>query len=140
MKTKTYGVRQLMEFGLIITIGEQHKEILFTGGVNMADGTQIPATFTTNNPIVQYSIEQSPEYKTGRVFEIKSNAEVSESSTAGTDTPVAKKTSKNKVVKSVKTINDAIDFMESQGVSVNSDSDLEAAMEQMNIEFPNLKK
>lgn len=67
MKQKTYGVNGLMEWSPIVTIAKRSITLHFTGGT--ASGTGIrPATFRTNNAIVQLAIENSYHFKSGRIF------------------------------------------------------------------------
>lgn len=56
-----------MEWSPIVTIAKRSITLHFTGGT--ASGTGIrPATFRTNNAIVQLAIENSHHFKSGRIF------------------------------------------------------------------------
>lgn len=63
---KEYGIFNLMEFVLSVIIGGRYKDILFEGGLTTAYGVT-PARYTTSNAIVQHAIENTREYKTGRI-------------------------------------------------------------------------
>lgn len=68
MKKKriTYGVNGMMEYQAVIKVGKKNVGILFSDGSVSAMGTN-PATFTTDNLIVQHAIENSADYKRGRI-------------------------------------------------------------------------
>lgn len=68
MKKKriTYGVAGMMEYQAVIKVGKKNVNILFSDGSVTAMGTN-PATFTTDNIILQIAIESSSDYKRGRI-------------------------------------------------------------------------
>lgn len=68
MKKKriTYGVYGMMEYQSIIKIGRATLKIMFTDGSMTAFG-QNPAKYTTTNFLVQRAIENSSEFKKGRI-------------------------------------------------------------------------
>lgn len=68
MKKKriTYGVSGMMEYQAVIKIGKNNTSILFSDGSVSAMGIN-PATYTTENIIVQQAIENSPDFKRGRI-------------------------------------------------------------------------
>lgn len=68
MKKKriTYGVYGMMEYQTIIKIGRATLKVLFTDGSMTAIG-QNPAKYTTNDFLVQRAIENSSEFKKGRI-------------------------------------------------------------------------
>lgn len=72
MKKKriTYGVDGMMEYQAIITVGKAKMKVHFSDGFVTAMGIT-PATFTTDNLIVQRAIEQSSDYKRGRIKVIR---------------------------------------------------------------------
>lgn len=72
MKKKriTYGVSGMMEYQSIIHFGKNTLKVTFTGGSMNAIGVT-PATFTTNNFLIQQAIENSNEYKRGHIRIIK---------------------------------------------------------------------
>lgn len=68
MKKKriTYGVYGMMEYQTIIKIGRATLKVLFTDGSMTAIG-QNPAKYTTSDFLVQRAIENSSEFKKGRI-------------------------------------------------------------------------
>lgn len=68
MKKKriTYGVYGMMEYQAIIKIGRATLKVLFTDGSMTAIG-QNPAKYTTSDFLVQRAIENSSEFKKGRI-------------------------------------------------------------------------
>lgn len=68
MKKKriTYGVSGMMEYQAVIKVGRNDMKVLFTDGSVSAMGVN-PATFTTENFMVQHAIENSTEFKRGRI-------------------------------------------------------------------------
>jgi hypothetical protein len=71
MKKKriTYGVYGMMEYQTIIKIGRATLKVLFTDGSMTAIG-QNPAKYTTSNFLVQRAIENSSEFKKGRIMTV----------------------------------------------------------------------
>lgn len=77
MKQKEYGVYGMAEWKIILPVAGRILNIYFTGGT-ASSGTGVrPATFTTCNEIVQYAIENSVHFKSGRV-EIINEADIEE--------------------------------------------------------------
>lgn len=72
MKKKliTYGVSGMMEFQAIIKIGRSAMKVLFTDGSMNAMGMN-PATYTTDNFMVQHAIENSDHFKRGRIHIVR---------------------------------------------------------------------
>lgn len=71
MKKKriTYGVYGMMEYQTIIKIGRATLKVLFTDGSITSIG-QNPAMYTTSDFLVQRAIENSSEYKKGRIVTV----------------------------------------------------------------------
>lgn len=71
MKKKriTYGVYGMMEYHTIIKIGRATLKVLFTDGSMTAIG-QNPAKYTTSDFLVQRAIENSSEFKKGRIMTV----------------------------------------------------------------------
>lgn len=71
MKKKriTYGVYCMMEYQTIIKIGRATLKVLFTDGSMTAIG-QNPAKYTTSDFLVQRAIENSSEFKKGRIMTV----------------------------------------------------------------------
>lgn len=72
MKKKriTYGVHGMMEYQSIIRFGKNTLKVTFTGGSMNAIGVT-PATYTTSNFLIQQAIENSDEFKRGRIRIVK---------------------------------------------------------------------
>lgn len=68
MKKKriTYGVNGMMEYQAIIKVGRATLKVTFTDGSITAMG-QNPAQYTTSDFIVQHAIENSSDFKRGRI-------------------------------------------------------------------------
>ena len=68
MKKKriTYGVRGMMEYQALIPLGKATLKILFTDGSMNSLGAH-PAKFTTDNFMVQHAIENSSDFRRGRI-------------------------------------------------------------------------
>lgn len=66
MICKTYGVSGLMDWTTQIKAGKGSVSVHFTGGALTAYGVT-PAKFSTSNPFFQNVIENSEQYKSGRI-------------------------------------------------------------------------
>jgi hypothetical protein len=66
-KRKTYGVRGYMEWVALIECGKATVKVHFSGGSLTGYGVT-PAEFTTQNPMTQAIIENSKEFKSGKIF------------------------------------------------------------------------
>ena len=73
MKSKNiiYGVSGMLEYQALINVGGAKMKIPFTNGSSNEAG-RTPATFSTNNPIVQMAIENSKEFKSGLIHIVHS--------------------------------------------------------------------
>lgn len=73
MKKKriTYGVNGMMEYQAIIKIGRATLKVMFTDGSMTAIG-QNPAKYTTSDFLVQHAIENSSDFKRGRITVVNS--------------------------------------------------------------------
>lgn len=66
----TYGVPNMMEFHMQAPLGNGKVNVAFTEGSVSSRGVN-PATYTTDNFLVQKAIENSNEFKRGLIKEIK---------------------------------------------------------------------
>ena len=67
IKTKTtYGVYNLVEWHARLRMGRATVKVAFVGGAITTQGVT-PATFITEDPVVQFAIENSPEFKSGKI-------------------------------------------------------------------------
>lgn len=71
MKVKTYGVPGLTEWHGKLKAGSIEVSASFVGGTASPSGAQ-PAYFMTKDPIVQFVIEHSKEYKSGFIILVMS--------------------------------------------------------------------
>ncbi len=67
---KVYGMVGLMECVIQIKVGKARIELHFTGGFPTAYGVSA-ARYTTDNPVVQKAIENSAEFKRGKIVLLK---------------------------------------------------------------------
>ena len=68
---KTYGIHGLLEWhGDIVSNGAKMR-VSFTNGSTTAYGVA-PATFTTGDPLTQHIIENSDQFKNGRIVVVRS--------------------------------------------------------------------
>lgn len=66
MATKIYGVEGLTDWQCVLTIGKAKATVHFTGGTMTRYGVT-PAEYMTSDPVMQYLIENSEQYKKGRI-------------------------------------------------------------------------
>lgn len=66
MATKTYIAPGLLDFRLVVRAGKAWTTIDFTGGRSSGYGN-CWARFSTSDAVVQAMIENSPEYRNGKV-------------------------------------------------------------------------
>lgn len=66
MKQKVYGVYNMSEWKIILPVADRIMNIYFEGGTVSGTGIR-PATFTTRNEIIQFALENSLHFKSGRV-------------------------------------------------------------------------
>lgn len=64
---KTYGINGMLEWHGIVESHGVKMKVSFTNGSVSAFGAA-PATFTTSKPITQHIIENSEQFKGGRIF------------------------------------------------------------------------
>lgn len=69
---KTYGVYNLVEWHALLKVGKATVKVAFIGGSITTQGVT-PATFTTDNPIVQIAIEHSAEFAKGKIKLIRTS-------------------------------------------------------------------
>ena len=69
---KTYIAKGLLEFRMAIPLGGAIIRICFSGG-SMGSNGILPARYTTDNPVIQKIIEDSPHYHKGRIDVLKND-------------------------------------------------------------------
>ena len=70
---KTYGIYGLLEWHGYVTSGTTRMKVSFTNGSTSAWGVA-PATFTTKDALTQHIIENSDQFKGGRIKLVRSVA------------------------------------------------------------------
>lgn len=64
-----YAVDGMIEYQALIKVGSAKMKISFANGYSNEKG-RTPATFSTNNPIIQLAIENSKEFKSGHIYKM----------------------------------------------------------------------
>ena len=147
-------MKGVSECVLRIPVGKTTIICPFTDG-NLQSRVPAPATFATENPIVQTIIESCEMYKNKKIYTISvsGETEVEEATaveTAAAETKTTKKSSKKAATKperrtmeNVRTYGDAITVLMTESeVNVAELTDVEACLrkaEELGISFPNLK-
>lgn len=67
MSLKKYEIKNYSEYIINVSVGKRTFSIPFTGGALTNQGS-IPASYSTNNEIIQYAIEHSRYYAIGIVY------------------------------------------------------------------------
>lgn len=62
----TYGVYNLIEWLARLRMGKATVKVHFSGGSITPQGVT-PATYTTEDPIIQFAIERSPDFLSGKI-------------------------------------------------------------------------
>lgn len=70
MKIKTYGINGLLEWYGTVSCNGVTMKVAFTNGSVTAMGVA-PATFTTKDELTQFVIENSEQYKQGRITKLR---------------------------------------------------------------------
>lgn len=65
----TYGVNGMMEFQAVLKVGKTNLKVQFSDGSFNASSKK-PATYTTDNLMVQHAIENSAEFKRGLIHKV----------------------------------------------------------------------
>ena len=150
---KTYGMKGVSECVFRIPVGKSTIVCTFTDG-NLQSRVPAPATFSTENPIVQTIIESCEMFANNKIYLMSVSGEVveaNETNEAYEDVKVsAKKTTKKttkasttRVMEEVHTYGDAITaLMTESEVNVAELTDVaacKAKAAEIGISFPNLK-
>ena len=152
---KKYGVRNTSECVFKFKVGKANITCRFTNG-NLQSREPIPASYITDNPIVQHIIESCEKFKNNHIFIIweeddapKKEAEPVVETPA--PAPAPKKTSKKKaaaeadakVMEEVTTHGEAVDALMAAGEYGMADlatvESCKAKAAEIGISFPNLK-
>ena len=121
----------------------------FTGG-NLQSKEPVPATYTTDNPIIQGVLEDTPMFLGGKVFVISQSEDATvEEIVVETPKPTTKKTTKKtktetRTMENVRTFGDAMTVLMTEAeVNMSELTDIEACIKkaaELGISFPNLNK
>lgn len=106
----------------------------FKGG-NFINGKN--ALLRTSNPFVQDAIENDCRF--GKSIRLVSTLKEDSDSNASVMRGAKGKEKLVKEVKTVKNVNDAIDYLAKMGYKVESDEMLDELKDKLNISFPNMK-
>ncbi len=69
---KTYIAPGLLDFRMVLLAGDAWVTLEFKGGRSSGYG-EYSATFSTDDPSLQYLIAQSPEFRNGRILLLDTN-------------------------------------------------------------------
>lgn len=146
MLIKTYGINGLAEWYGKLTVGTISVDVAFTGGTASPSGAR-PAYMVVKDPIKQFVIENSKEFKSGFIH-LEMQQEVAGShprQAVPKDAPTAvspKKRGTNvKEYQEVTGTQKAIEVLKEYGVdaaSVKTKADAKKYAAELNISFPNL--
>lgn len=89
MKQKVYGTYNMTEWTMLLPVAGRIINIPFEGGTTSGTGIR-PAVFTTRNEVIQFALENSLHFKSGRVqlideMDIEESEETQETSTDNED-------------------------------------------------------
>lgn len=145
---KKYGIKDTSECVIRLTIGKANIVCNFTNG-NLQSREPIPASYTTDNPIIQYALESCQRFQRGKIFimaEYGSDEKVTETPATKPEPKKvkAKAERKARVMENVTTHGEAVTaLMMEDGVNRSDLGDIEGCIRQakeVGISFPNLKK
>lgn len=128
---KTYAMPGVTENSVIIKMMGSHVRVNFRDGFN--DGGRIaPATFTTDNPIVQIAIENSDYYKLGKIVVHRVIEEAQQTDDAPSAEFPSVKTDQAARVMLMRRYNVPIGRLQDRGSIL-------AAAKEVGVSFPNLQ-
>lgn len=146
--TKKYGIRNTSECVLRLPMGKGTVVCNFTNG-NLQSKEPIPASYTTNNPIIQYVIEHCEKFLGGKIYIMAEydNGVAEEAAEEKAEPEKPKKTKKverkARVMDEVTTFGEAVTaLMTEDGVKTSDLKSVESCIrvaESLGISFPNLK-
>lgn len=67
MTRKTYAARGLLDFQMALNVGGAIVRLVFSGGMMGSTGV-VSAKYITDNEALQKIIENSPQFKGGRIY------------------------------------------------------------------------
>lgn len=133
---KTYGINGLLEWHGTLHSGGVKLRVDFTNGSTTAYGVA-PATFMTKDELTQRLIENSDEFKSGRVRLVRTVQLPDEQTASG------KAASGAKTYPEVTKTQEAKEILQSEyhydATNIRSKADVHEAAKKLNISFPNLQ-
>lgn len=145
MKVKTYGIKGLSEWYGNLKAGSIEVSVAFTGGTASPSGAK-PAYLVTKDPITQFVIENSKEFKTGFIhLEMSQEIEGTHPRMAvPKETKDAAGTTEDiKTYPEVTKTQEAKEILQSEYkydvADIRSKADVHEAAKKLNISFPNLQ-
>lgn len=142
---KKYGVRNTSEGVFKFRYGKANIVCKFTNG-NLQSREPIPASYSTNNKLIQHVIETSEQFRNNRIYIIATYEEESDR-VAVVEAPAEPAPRKGRARKSVKIVEDvtdlggAVTYLMDNGADSSEITDLASALkvaESMGVSFPNL--
>lgn len=142
MKRKTYGVVGLMDWTTQIKVGKGTVAVHFSGGALTAYGVT-PAKYSTSNAFFQTVIENSEQYKSGRIqllgeMEVESGESVERGEVRGKSGETAESAEKVQVADK----SDAIEYLKEKypekgytAVKLRTKAAFDAACSECGVEF-----
>lgn len=139
----------MLEWTTYVRLGKRMWRIDFQNGVTSSNGT-LPATYETSNEIIQYAIENSPYFHSGRIKDITPpswrTSRVIENRPPAESPAPSKPEEKDpakedKVYAEVRTLADAAKVLKGHGLPASSFRSIDAAKKTAaanGISFPNL--
>ena len=113
MAKKKYGVRGMLEYTAVLKAGNAKLHVHFTGG-NLSGYGVIPAYFVTDNAVVQHIIEQSEEFKRGKISLLRTYADAPSSEEVATTGEDGKAEGASLEVVAMKSLADAKEYLVEQ--------------------------
>lgn len=144
---KTYGMQGVSECVLRVPVGKTTIVCAFTDG-NLQSRVPAPATFATENPIVQTIIESCEMFRNNKIILLSISGEVEVEDAPATETKTTakkKKTAKSapRTMEEVRTYGDAVTALMTEAeVNLSDLTDVAACIkvaDELGISFPNLK-
>lgn len=146
---KKYGARNTSEGVFKFKYGKASVTCRFCNG-NLQSREPIPATYSTNSPLIQHVIETSTQFQNGKIFIVAEYAETADAAdakqeeTAEQTAPKKTRTKKaGRAFDDVKTLGEVVTILTEEGVNsadLTDRASILKAAEALDIIFPNLEE
>lgn len=143
---KKYGARNTSEGVFKFKYGKASVTCRFCNG-NLQSREPIPATYSTNSPLIQHVIETSTQFQNGKIFIVAEYAEAADAKQEETAEQTAPKRTRTKktgrAFDDVKTLGEVVTILTEEGVNsadLTDRASILKAAEALNITFPNLEE